>query len=147
MPVFQFQSFNFPDRYIRHKSFEGFLTEQAVGEEGDFSFEVEHVGQDGKGGPLVALRSVNFPNHFLRHKNFRIVLEAPPGPLDELFLKDATFHQEGGLADGSDPGLISFRSSNFPDRYLRHKNFELWLDPKDANLAADATFRTTVPID
>jgi alpha-L-arabinofuranosidase B-like protein len=40
---------------------------------------------------------------------------------------------------------------NFPDRYLRHRDFSLFLEPQDSpNLAADATFlqgNTPVSID
>ena len=28
-------------------------------------------------------------------------------------------------------GWMSLRSVNYPDRYIRHKNFELWLDKID----------------
>ncbi|SNX61882.1 alpha-L-arabinofuranosidase B-like protein [Streptomyces sp. TLI_55] len=148
MPVFQFQSFNFPDHYVRHKDFVGLLTKHTDGEQGDFSFEVKNAGQDKHGVQLVVLRSVNFPDHYLRHQNFQIVLQAPNGGLDDLFLKDATFYLERGLADGGDPEVVSFRSVNYPDRYLRHRDFKLWLEPKDSpNLPADATFRKTVPVD
>ena len=52
---------------------------------------------------------------------------------------------ERGLAAANG---VSFRSVNFPDRYLRHRNFKLFLDPKNSpNLAADATFFRTEIID
>jgi Alpha-L-arabinofuranosidase B (ABFB) domain len=46
---------------------------------------------------------------------------------------------------------ISFESFNFRGRYLRHRDFHLFVDPEDsANLAPDATFFkefASVPID
>ena len=44
-----------------------------------------------------------------------------------------------GLAD---PAGVSFRSVNYPDRYLRHSNYALVLNANDgtSTFAADATF-------
>ncbi len=52
-----------------------------------------------------------------------------------------------GLAD---PSAGSFQSVNYPDRYLRHYNFQLELDPNDGTTAfkQDATFyKTAGPAD
>ena len=52
---------------------------------------------------------------------------------------DATWIVRAGLADGA---CVSFESANDPDYYLRHYDFELYLDPDDgsAQFAQDATF-------
>jgi hypothetical protein len=49
-----------------------------------------------------------------------------------------------GLADSAG---TSFESVNYPGHYLRHKNFELWLDRYDGTeqFRKDATFRATQP--
>ncbi|WP_336203971.1 AbfB domain-containing protein [Nonomuraea sp. LPB2021202275-12-8] len=68
-----------------------------------------------------------------------------PGALqrDLACAADATFRQVPGLADTS---WTSFQSSNYPDRYIRHWNYLLRLDPiTDAQGRGDATFRATVP--
>jgi hypothetical protein len=137
----QLQSFNFRDRFIRHRNFEGILSSKRDGgPEEDFSFALV-----GRGAGRVALRSANFPDHFLRHANFRIFLGKPAGPGDQLFSLDSTFFLEPGLAAANG---VSFRSLNFPDRYIRHRDFKLFLEPKDSpNLAADATFFRTQIID
>lgn len=137
----QFQSFNFRDRFIRHRNFEGILSrKQDGGPAADFSFALV-----GRGQGRVALRSANIAGHFLRHANFQIFLGKANGPGDQQFLLDSTFFFEKGLADR---GGVSFRSVNFPDRYLRHRNFKLFLEPKNSpNLAADATFFRTDIID
>jgi hypothetical protein len=38
---------------------------------------------------------------------------------------------------------LSFQSVNYPDRFVRHKNYQLWLDPNDGSdlFNSDATFR------
>jgi non-reducing end alpha-L-arabinofuranosidase len=52
---------------------------------------------------------------------------------------DATWLVQAGLANSS---CISFESVNDPGEYLRHYDFELYLDPDDgsAQFAMDATF-------
>jgi hypothetical protein len=52
---------------------------------------------------------------------------------------DATWIVQAGLADSS---CVSFESANDPGYYLRHFDFELYLDPNDGSsqFAADATF-------
>ena len=96
----QFQSFNFRDRFIRHRNFEGILSrKQDGGPEADFSFALVR-----RGPGRVALRSANFPDHFLRHANFRIFLgksswswgSALPVGLD-ILLRDWTGGLERGL--------------------------------------------------
>ena len=90
----QFQSFNFRDRFIRHRSFEGVLSrKQDGGPEADFSFVVVD-----RGAGRISLRSANFPDRFLRHRDFRIMLEKSAGPSDQLFRQDSTFFLEPGLA-------------------------------------------------
>jgi Alpha-L-arabinofuranosidase B (ABFB) domain len=108
-----------------------------------------------KWGSTVTLGAVNSGWRFLRHQNFRIRLDQGPGlhppgvplgPEEELFLKDSTFILEHGLADPADQTLVSFRSVNFPDRFIRHRDFHLFLEPADTELAKqDATFRLHSP--
>ena len=138
--VFQLQSFNFQNRFIRHKSFLGELTPISTTDLQDFSFKIVP-----RGANLVSLKSVNFPKLSLRHQDFRIKLQGPTTANDTLFRADSTFFLEPGLAN---PRGVSFRSSNISDHYIRHRDFHLFLDPRDSpNLAADATFFKTVRID
>jgi Alpha-L-arabinofuranosidase B (ABFB) domain len=105
----QFQSFNFRDRFIRHRSFEGVLIrkQDPGGPEADFSFVVVD-----RGAGRISLRSENFPDRFPRHRDFRIMLEKSAGPADQLFRQDSTFFLEPGLAAANG---VSFRSFNLPD--------------------------------
>lgn len=58
------------------------------------------------------------------------------------FKADATFARTAGLADSS---WTSLRSYNVPDRYLRHANCVLRIDPVSSSSSTtdkqDATFR------
>ncbi|MFF5308868.1 family 43 glycosylhydrolase [Streptomyces massasporeus] len=78
--------------------------------------------------------SYNFPDRFVRHYDYRARIEA-----DVTKLADSQFRVVPGLAGG---GTVSLESANFPGHYLRHKNFEVWLEKNDGStrFASDATF-------
>jgi hypothetical protein len=138
MDFVEFGSFNFRDRYIRHRNFLGELTRKE-GPAEDFLFTLVRRGQRGE----VALCSKNFPKLFLRHRDFRLRLEGPTDPNDQLFTKDSTFFLRPGLAD---PNGVSFESFNFRGRFIRHRDFALFVEPEDSpNLAPDATFFKEFP--
>merc|ERR1711998_40664 len=94
----------------------------------------------------VSFESVNFPGFFIRHCNFRILVNERDG--SDLFDEDATFEMilPNQMCENGQ-GFFSFRSVNYPDRYLRHKNFELWLDENDGSelFADDTTFNLFSP--
>ncbi|WP_026930454.1 glycoside hydrolase family 43 protein [Glycomyces tenuis] len=127
------QSFNFPDRRVRHYDFD-LLLEPNITPEQDGRFRMVPGLADPDG---ISFESVNYPGHYPRHWDFDFALEADDGSAQ--FAADATFYRVDGLADGS---WSSFRSYNFPDRYLRHYDYRLRLDPvATASDRADATFR------
>ena len=156
MPYISLQSTNFPDRFIRHQNFLGELSQiQSDLDRQDATFWIP----DGvKFESRVMLRSSNFPLHVLRHQDFRLKLHEynppllpppelgsrPETPEEQLLRKDASFFLVPGLADSAG---VSFRSFNFPDRFIRHRDFHLFLEPADSDLARrDATFILTEPL-
>jgi hypothetical protein len=64
----------------------------------------------------------------------------------QLFREDATFCIKGGLF--GDDARWTFESLNFPGHYIRHKNFELWVERSDGSdlFAQDASFRIFNPL-
>jgi Alpha-L-arabinofuranosidase B (ABFB) domain len=149
--AFNFEANNPRGFFIRHRNFLGELAKLNEGPIDDFGFMLEI--RDPSRHNLVSFASVNFPGRYLRHSNFKIRLDdMPPATGNHatlfLFLQDSSFFQVRGLAD---PNGFSFQSFNFPDRFLRHRDFSLFVEPRDSpNLAADATFlmrRASVPID
>ena len=80
------------------------------------------------------LRTYSDPNRYLRHWDYRARIDANP-----TNLADSQFRQVTGLA-GS--GTVSLESTNFPGYFLRHKNFEVWLERNDGTAAFrnDASF-------
>jgi GH43 family beta-xylosidase len=77
---------------------------------------------------------LNLPGRFVRHQNFRARLDR-----NVADLADSQFRIVPGLAGG---GTVSLESAGHPGFYLRHRNFELWLDRADGSalFRADASF-------
>ncbi len=131
-----FRSFNFPELFIRHASFWGFVAPIEASDmtgRKDASFWV----RPGLAGSCGSFESVNLPGFFLRHQNFRIILSKFTS--DRQFQEDATFCTKDGLADRN---ARSFESFNLRNHYIRHSNFELWLRPAEGGdlFKQDATF-------
>jgi hypothetical protein len=78
------QSFNYPDRYVRHANFLGELTQVVTDlDRNDATFHLIPAVTDSY---LISIRSHNFGTHVLRHQNFRVRLDAGVQPPE-----DATF--------------------------------------------------------
>ncbi|GIH08919.1 hypothetical protein Rhe02_69860 [Rhizocola hellebori] len=135
-PVNRLQSYNFQDRYVRHVNFDVRI-DPNVNPAQDAQFRLVPGLANSSG--YVSIQSVNFPGYYLRQSGFDFVLAASDGTSG--FAADATFRRVAGLAD---PGWSSFQSYSFPDRYIRHFNYLLRLDPiTTAQGRSDATFRVT----
>lgn len=137
-----FSSLNYPDRYIRHQSFLGYIApivaSDKLGRE-DATFRLI----PGLAGRCRSFESVNYPGHFLRHQNYRLKLTKQTD--DQPFKEDATFCIVPGLANSE---AYSFESVNFPKHYIRHSNFELWLAKSNESrlFKQDATFFISRPL-
>lgn len=142
-----FSSLNFSERYIRHSSFLGYLSDPRLPnpntkvEFEDATFDVLPGFSCRKNIPSVSIRSRNYPKRWMRHSLWRIRFDeydqgAQPS---DLFKKDASFEM---VVPGLAGQCVSFRSVNYPDRYIRHRNFELWLDVLENTdpFRRDATF-------
>ena len=73
----------------------------------------------------VSFRSVNYPGPLpapLRTTRWCSTPTTAPARSPA----DATFYRAAGFADS---GWTSFRSYNFPDRYIRHSSYVLRIDP------------------
>jgi hypothetical protein len=139
--AFNFEAINPRGFFIRHRNSLGELTRVNEGPVKDFAFFLEI--RDPFRNDVVSFSSTNFLGKYLRHSNSRIRLDdIPPSTGNHatlfLFLLDSTFFMVRGLAD---PNGVSFRSFNSPDRFLRHRDSHLFVEPRDApNLASDVTF-------
>jgi hypothetical protein len=71
------------------------------------------------------------PGQFLRHFNFRIRTNSDDGTA--LFAADATFCPQPAM-NGQD---LSLRSYNYPTRFLRHHQNQLWIARQGGPLSSD----------
>ncbi len=155
-PSTSFRSYNFTKRFIRHRNFQVDLDEVSYTSSEQDRLDATFLIRDGLGpkyGVMFEARNENLRGYFLRHKDFRLVLnKLPPegSPERELFINDATWNWVPGLADRSDRNRYrSYFSVNFNDRFIRHRDFHLFLDKIDMSSPpldhADATFQIENP--
>lgn len=137
-----FQSFNYPKYYIRHRDFLGYITEiSSELDKKDSTFKIVSGLAD---TDAISFESINYPGYYLRHQNFRLKLQKDDG--SELFRLDSTFFKEDSTLEPNDPEWVSFRSINYPSHFIRHKNFELWIEAgSDELFKKDTTFKITAP--
>ncbi len=76
---------------------------------------------------IVSLQPSNVTGRYVRHADFRLRVDILGEPPTELERKDATFSVVDGLAQTH---LVSFRSWNYSDHYIRHRNFEVFLEQR-----------------
>jgi hypothetical protein len=87
------RSGNFPDRFLRHRNFEVHLDPATPDDQ--FRQDSTFRFVTGLADPsAVSFQSVNFPDRFIRHRDFLLWVEAPNGPGDDLFRRDATFFRQ-----------------------------------------------------
>jgi len=140
------RSFNYPSHYVRHRFFAGSLT-QVSSDLGrmDATFRVVPglAPPSGAGASQhVSFEAWNYPGFYLADESGSLVLRQRP-TCDRDFDRQATFKQMGGLADTS---AYSYESSLRPGRYIRHRNFVLYVEAGQGDLfKKDATFRLTDP--
>ncbi len=148
-----FVPYSFPEQYMRHLDGKGFVAVIDMASTPDIeaaSFEMIpglYEKKNDAGKPCVSFRAVNKIGTFFRHSGSRLYMQ--PAAMEPLFLADATFCEEPGMAD---PQAITFRSSNYLGRVIHLRNVnELWIDdvpdPLTTEFAAAATFYRTTALD
>jgi len=155
-PVYtaSFVPHGFPEQYVRHLDGTGNIATIDMAsalEREAASFEMIpglYQASDEAGQTCVSFRAANKIGTFFRHSGSRVYLH--PAESEPLFLADATFCQEPGLADVQ---AITFRSANYPKRVIHLRNVsELWIDdvpePMTPEFASESSFyRTTALVE
>jgi hypothetical protein len=117
------ESVNYPDRYLTaHSDGLGYLDRVSSTDSSQTRQNATFTLVTGLADPSCYSFMAE-DGEYLRHKDFRIHLMADDG--STLFEQDATFCPHEGSVSGS----VSFASYNYPGYYLRHRQFELWIDP------------------
>ena len=85
--------------------------------------------------PLVRLSAFSAPGRFIRHAAFRLRFDADVRPAE-----DARWCPAPGIAGGED--TLSFRSLNYPERYITARPSGVAMEPDDSSpaFATRATF-------
>lgn len=132
------QSYNFPDRYLRHANYRARI-DSNVSPAQDAQFKMVAGLTDARG---VSFESVNFPGRFLRVRaNGEVWLDANDSTA--AFATDATFRRVAGLADAR---LSSYQTWSDASKYLRHYNYQMYAQSgSGATFNADATFSESAP--
>lgn len=88
----------------------------------------------GVGATQTRWESSNIGGNYIRHQDSRGKIDSNINPFN-----DSQFNMVPGLANSN---AVSFQSTLYPDRYLRHRNGEVWLDTTDnsSGFKADATW-------
>jgi len=139
--VLSLRSNNYPTRYVRHRSYRGYIEEGASdGDKQDASFRMVPGLGDPNG---VSFEATNLPGFYLTVEGNEVVLRQRTG--DAAFDKGATFIRQPGLAD---PSGISLESLAVPGAYVRHSGFQLFVMPPDDTdiFRQDATFGIVPPL-
>mmetsp|Transcript_55438 Transcript_55438/g.92146 ORF Transcript_55438/g.92146 Transcript_55438/m.92146 type:complete len:612 (+) Transcript_55438:30-1865(+) len=94
-------------------------------------------------GINVRLVSANFPSHWVRHRNFALFIDDSTHDKSDLFMKDSTFTMVRPSLDGSGAPFVSFQSVNYPDHFVRHQNFRLYIHRREGSqlYIKDASFK------
>ncbi|WP_081972183.1 RICIN domain-containing protein [Paenibacillus borealis] len=132
------QSYNYPDRFIRHSSYRARI-DSGVSPAQDSQFKMV-TGLANAGG--VSFESVNYPGRFLRvRSNGEVWLD--PNDSTAAFNNEATFRRVAGLAD---PQKSSYQMWTDQTKYLRHVNYLLFAQAESGSaFSADATFTEVTP--
>jgi len=144
-----FQSVNFPDRFMRHRNFLLFIEPTTDELSAKDSVFVVIPGLAGQCHSFIPKNIAGGPTgFFVRHQNFRVKLSRE-APDDKPFRQDATFcFRNPPFGDRqARENAFAFESLNFPNHFIRHRDFELLVTQNDGSdqFKKDATFISVGP--
>lgn len=139
--ITRFQSYNFPNNYMRHSSYRvvtnGEFTNLPI-EDSYFRMVPALNGNT----ECVSFESVNMPGYYMRHRDGEVWFDEYQDT--SLFNADASFYVRDDLMGSNDPQVISIEASNISGNYLRHQDGVLKLTSINSALdQADASFKMT----
>ena len=146
---FSIQSFNHPDRYIRHRNSLAYLEKidsELAAADATFLFTRALASKPSDNCYSLEASNRTLKGWYLRHQSFRLKLSKAENT--DLFRNDATFCLRKGIARPTEKELYSFESLNFPGYFIRHTDFELRILQDDGGnlFKPDATFKLVRPV-
>ncbi|WP_194842163.1 AbfB domain-containing protein [Gracilibacillus salitolerans] len=132
------QSYNFPDRYVRHSNYRTRIDANvSPAQDSEFRMVTGLASSSG-----VSFESINFPGYYLRvRSNGEVWLDSNDDT--STFAMEATFRRVAGLADAQKSSYQMWTDSS---RYLRHNNYQLYVESgSGSSFNEDATFTEVSP--
>lgn len=135
-----FEATNFPGYRVRHRGFVAYLDPVDANSDGLAKSDSSWVVRDGLSGGGVSFESVGFPGYYLS-----VPANGGPGEVTLVqndgsgaFARRATFI--GASGNTGQNTSLALRSD--PTLFLRHQNYQLFLQPSDQSdlFRADSTF-------
>jgi hypothetical protein len=120
--TYSFMSLNYPDYSLAVDAVEVYILHSPGHHMNEWKVR---KGLNGRG---VSFESVIHRGSFLRHQGYRLKLHTNDG--SQLFKDDASFIVHRCLAERGSGGYFSFESTNYPGYFIRHKNYQAWIDPQ-----------------
>lgn len=137
----RFEASDQPQHLIRHANYGGFIAriDANSATRADAAFLV----RAGRGNAsCYSFESANMPGHFLQHQNFRVrLVQGQDNPISRNGSTFCARPAQNGSADSAD---VSLESLDWPGHFIRHRNYELWMDRSDNSpvFNAGSTFKT-----
>jgi hypothetical protein len=151
MPLISLFSNNLPDHFIVERSGLADIAKiQTDNDRGDATFEWTgpnlRFGETGQlrraVAPLGIVLMIATFDGFRMHGKFADGITDPDVAAEVR--ADSTFVLEKGVID---PNQFSFRSVKFPDRFIRHRGFQLFAEPVNSpDELQSATYRVASPL-
>lgn len=137
---FSLQSIENPQRYLHNETPDMFIDlndgSQSFAQNASFFPAQEFLPADGK---LHAFANLTQSGALIQNQNFEAFVASVNAASDATDIANASFYVLPGNASSS---CYSFESSVYPNYFLRHQNFVLWLQQNDGSsqFAMDSTF-------
>jgi len=136
------ESSDWPGHLIRHAGFNGFISRIDVTSDAVARSDASFIVRRGRGSAdCFSFESTNYPGHFLQHENFRLrLIRAQDNTISR---NGSTFCARAAQNGSTNAADISLESQDWPGFFLRHRNFEIWMDRADGSAVfrAGSTFR------
>jgi hypothetical protein len=131
---YSFESYAYPEEFIRHLNGRGIVSPlYSARDDDDATFRVVPGLADSR---CISFESANYPGYYLNDLDGQVFLDAATSDLQ--FAEEATFCPRPGLADYQE---LSFESCAYPGEFIRQDNGDLLVEPGSGYLYEDdATF-------
>ncbi len=142
------QPVTWPAYRVRHQNYKGLLSQIDAGSAPGDRMDASFVVRPGlANADCVSLEAKGIPGYFLRHQNFQVGLMQNDG--SDAAARDSTFCPRPAANGSASMGTVSLEALSWPDYFLRHKDFQLYIMKDDGTDQAktDTSFNVKPALD